>query len=107
MNNRSSRNPALLVVFLILTVLMAVLFMPGLNSNVSEGFQHLTSTQVPVDQQTQIIYDAITCSKSIDILAMLLLGFGFLMVFTRKHEFTTLTATMVAVSVSIPVYMII
>ena len=107
MNNKSSRNPVLLAVFLAITVLMAVLFMPGINSNVSEGFHHLTSTDLPVDQQTQIIYDAITCSKSIDILAMLLLGFGFLMVFTRKHEFTTLTATMIAVSISIPVYMII
>ena len=50
MHNKSSRNPVLLVVFLILTVLMAVLFMPGINSNVAEGFHHLTSTDLPVDQ---------------------------------------------------------
>jgi ammonium transporter Rh len=42
--------------------------------------------------------------RAIHIMAMLLLGFGFLMVFVRKYGRSALTATFLLVSVSIPAY---
>ena len=42
--------------------------------------------------------------RAIHIMAMLVLGFGFLMVFVRKYGRSTLTATYLLVSVSIPLY---
>ena len=44
------------------------------------------------------IYDTLKYEKSIDILAMLLLGFGFLMVFVRKHGFGSILAEFAAAS---------
>ncbi len=45
--------------------------------------------------------------RAIHVLAMLLLGFGFLMVFVRKYGRSALTATFLLVSVGIPVYVMI
>ena len=42
--------------------------------------------------------------RAIHIMAMLLLGFGFLMVFVRKYGRSAITATFLLVSVSIPAY---
>ncbi len=53
------------------------------------------------------IYDSLKYEKSIHILAMLLVGFGFLMVFVRKHGFSSITATFLVVSVALPLYMLI
>jgi ammonium transporter Rh len=44
-------------------------------------------------------------NRAIHIMAMLLLGFGFLMVFVRKYGRSALTATFLLVSVAIPVYL--
>ena len=46
-------------------------------------------------------------TRSIHILAMLLLGFGFLMVFVRRYGYSSITATYLAVSVAIPYYFLI
>ena len=43
--------------------------------------------------------------RAIHIMAMLLIGFGFLMVFIRKYGRSALTATFLLVSVSLPLYM--
>ena len=43
--------------------------------------------------------------RSIHIMAMLLLGFGFLMVFLKRYGRSALTATFLLVSVAIPLYM--
>ncbi|MDR0518819.1 MAG: ammonium transporter [Clostridiales Family XIII bacterium] len=43
---------------------------------------------------------------SIGILAMLLLGFGFLMVFVKKNGFSALTGTYLVVAGTLPVYML-
>lgn len=43
--------------------------------------------------------------RAIHIMAMLLIGFGFLMVFVRKYGRSALTATFLLVSVSLPMYM--
>ncbi|MBF0314493.1 MAG: ammonium transporter [Oligoflexia bacterium] len=51
--------------------------------------------------------DSFKYEKSIHILAMLLVGFGFLMVFVRKHGYGSITATFLVVSVAIPLYMMI
>lgn len=42
--------------------------------------------------------------RAIHVMAMLLLGFGFLMVFVRKYGRSALTATYLLVSISIPLY---
>ncbi len=42
--------------------------------------------------------------RAIHIMAMLIVGFGFLMVFVKKYGRSTLTATYLLVSVSIPLY---
>ncbi len=42
--------------------------------------------------------------NSIHIMAMLLVGFGFLMVFVKKYGRSAITATFLLVSVSIPLY---
>lgn len=46
-------------------------------------------------------------SRSIHILAMLLLGFGFLMVFVRRYGYGAITATYLVVSMAIPLYFLI
>jgi len=43
--------------------------------------------------------------RSIHIMAMLLIGFGFLMVFVKKYGRSALTATFLLVSVSLPTYL--
>ncbi|MCX6162264.1 MAG: ammonium transporter, partial [Ignavibacteriae bacterium] len=43
--------------------------------------------------------------RAIHIMAMLLIGFGFLMVFIRKYGRSALTATFLLVSISLPIYM--
>lgn len=45
-------------------------------------------------------------NKAIHIMVMLLIGFGFLMVFVRKYGRSALTATFLLVSISLPAYMI-
>jgi len=45
-------------------------------------------------------------NKAIHIMAMLLLGFGFLMVFVRKYGRSALTATFLLVSVALPLYIV-
>jgi len=45
-------------------------------------------------------------NRAIHIMAMLLIGFGFLMVFVRKYGRSALTATFLLVSISLPVYML-
>lgn len=105
---QTKRKAGLLIVFLLITVAMAVAFLPSVNGNVAEGLGSITAIDTDsLDGATRTIFDSISYARSIHILAMLLLGFGFLMVFLRGHEFTTLTATFLAVSISIPVYLLV
>ncbi len=105
---RSNRNVGLLIVFLLITVAMAVAFFPAVNQNVDEGLRSITAIDTDgMDNATRTIFDSITYARSIHILAMLLVGFGFLMAFLRGHEFTSLTATFLAVAIAIPVYMLV
>ncbi|MCC7211774.1 MAG: ammonium transporter [Candidatus Brocadia sp.] len=43
--------------------------------------------------------------KAIHVMAMLMVGFGFLMVFVKRYGYGAVTATYIAVSVAIPYYM--
>ena len=45
-------------------------------------------------------------NRAIHIMAMLLVGFGFLMVFVKKYGRSAITATYLLVSVAIPLYLL-
>jgi len=62
----------------------------------AQGSDHAISSILEVQQY----------ERAIHIMAMLLLGFGFLMVFVRKYGRSTLTATFLLVSTSIPLYFV-
>jgi ammonium transporter Rh len=53
------------------------------------------------------ILDVQKYNRSIHIMAMLLVGFGFLMVFVRKYGRSAATATYLLVSVAIPMYFLV
>ncbi len=58
-------------------------------------------------QKTEIssILEVQQYNRAIHIMAMLLIGFGFLMVFVKKYGRSAITATFLLVSVSIPMYL--
>jgi len=60
-------------------------------------------------QKTNIstIFEIQQYNRAIHIMAMLLIGFGFLMVFIKKYGRSALTATFLLVSISIPLYFLI
>lgn len=43
-------------------------------------------------------------NRAMHIMAMLMIGFGFLMVFVRRHGYSSVTATYILVSIAIPLY---
>ena len=50
------------------------------------------------------VIDVLKYFRALHIMAMLLLGFGFLMVFVKKYGRSAITATYLLVSISIPLY---
>ncbi|OGX14194.1 MAG: ammonium transporter [Omnitrophica bacterium RIFOXYB12_FULL_50_7] len=50
------------------------------------------------------VEDVQKCDRALHVMAMLLVGFGFLMVFVKKYGRSALTATFLLVSVAIPLY---
>ena len=105
---QTKRKASLLIVFLLITVAMAVAFFPSVNSNVAEGLSSITAIdESSLDGATQTIFDSISYARSFHLLALLLVGFGVLLVFLRGHEFTSLTATFLAVSIAVPVYLLV
>ncbi len=106
----NSRNTAFLIVIFIFFIAVAIAFIPAVNENIAEGMKQITGQSVDsasMDYETGTIFDTLRYNRSIHILAMLLLGFGFLMVVVRGHGYSSITATLLAVSISIPVYMLI
>ena len=106
----SSRNVVFLVVIFIFFVAVAIAFIPAVNENIAEGMKQITGQSIDsgsMDYETGTIFDTLRYNRSIHILAMLLLGFGFLMVVIRGHGYSSITATLLAVSISIPIYMLI
>lgn len=53
------------------------------------------------------VVDVQMYNRSIHIMAMLLVGFGFLMVFVKKYGLSAVTATYLLVSTAIPLYMLV
>ena len=67
---------------------------------VFNGFaQEVTRTDI------NSILDVQMYNRAIHIMAMLLIGFGFLMVFVKKYGRSAITATFLLVSVSLPLYL--
>ena len=67
----------------------------------------VTFAQETIKSNPQSILEVQQYERSIHIMAMLVVGFGFLMVFVKKYGRSALTATFLLVSISIPVYFLI
>ncbi len=75
----------------------------------SETGKYASSITIQTDEKTVpdnlvSLVDVQKYNRSIHIMAMLLVGFGFLMVFVKKYGRSAVTATYLLVSVAIPVY---
>ena len=109
-SNGSSKNTIFLIVAFIFFIAVAVAFCPAVNENIAEGMKQITGQSIDtgsMSYEARTIFDTLCYNRSIHILAMLLLGFGFLMVVVRGHGYSSITATLLAVSIAIPVYMLI
>ena len=73
--------------WLIVTLIVVILF--------------LASTEVCLAQDNSIL-DVLKYDRAIQIMAMLLVGFGFLMVFLRRYGRSALTATFLLVAAALP-----
>jgi ammonium transporter Rh len=82
------------IIFLIISIVIGIAMIPQLNEYGTES--------VMTAAENEFMYE-----KSIHILVMLLIGFGFLMVFVRKYGYTSVTATYLAVALSLPLYMLV
>ena len=80
-----------------LAMLVTLTVLPFLSFAAEEASNTLASGVID-DQQY---------NRAIHIMAMLLIGFGFLMVFVRKYGRSALTATFLLVSTSLPLYMLV
>jgi len=103
-------NKNLLLLFLLIFICAALVLVPSLNHNVATGISAInaeSSQSAGLTSQFSTIYDTMKYERSIHILAMLLVGFGFLMVFVRNHGYSSITATFLVVSIAIPMYVII
>jgi ammonium transporter Rh len=104
---KTTVNKGLLILLMLLFIGAALVLIPSINHNVSTGISAINSQGGQVNQdsiQYSTIFDTLKYERSIHILAMLLVGFGFLMVFVRHHGYSSLTATLLVVSVAIPMY---
>jgi len=81
-------------IFLIISIAIGVAMIPQLNKYGTEVAM--------VAAENEFMYE-----KAIHILVMLLMGFGFLMVFVKKYGYTSITATYLVVALSLPLYMLI
>ncbi len=79
-------------VFLVISIIIGIALVPQLNKYGNAG------AMSPLENQ--FMYE-----KSIHVLVMLLIGFGFLMVFAKKYGYTSVTATFLLVALSLPLYM--
>ena len=93
MKREQGRLKTWAVIFLIISVLIGIAMFPQLNNYAKESAM--------AGSENQFMY-----GKSIDVLVMLLIGFGFIMVFVRKYGYTSITATYLLVALSLPLYML-
>src|SRR4030067_876500 len=80
--------------FLAISIIIGIALVPQLNRYGQVGGMTVS--------ENEFMYE-----KSINILVMLMVGFGFLMVFVRKYGYTSITATYLAVALSLPLYMLV
>jgi ammonium transporter Rh len=81
-------------IILIVSIIIGIALLPQLN-------KHANISELSI-AENEFMYD-----KSIDILVMLLIGFGFLMVFVKKYGYTSITGTFLLVALSLPLYMLV
>jgi ammonium transporter Rh len=75
---------------------LAILLFASVASGYAQEIQHSEISSILEVQQY---------NRAIHIMAMLLIGFGFLMVFVKKYGRSAITATFLLVSVSVPMYL--
>lgn len=83
----------LAAIFLVISIFIGIALVPQLNK-----YGNLSSM---TSSENEFMYE-----KSIDVMVMLLIGFGFLMVFVKKYGYTSVTATYLLVALSLPLYML-
>lgn len=106
----TTSSKGLLIFFLLAAIGIALAFVPAMNENVATGIATVNAAGTQTAEMASeygTIFETLKYNRSIHILAMLLVGFGFLMVFVRKHGFSSITATFLVVSIAIPMYMMI
>lgn len=105
-----NKHTLLLLVLLMIFIASALFLLPSFNHNVAASVSTINAKSSLVSQtssQFNTIFDTLKYQRSINVLAMLLVGFGFLMVFVRDHGYSSITATFLVVSIAIPMYVII
>lgn len=85
--------------FLKIFLILAILFLLAGIGNAIE-LDQTESDQTELDH----VVDVQKYNRAIHIMAMLLVGFGFLMVFVKKYGRSAITATYLLVSIAIPLY---
>jgi len=90
---RFKSNKKWAALFLLISVLIGIALIPQLNKYAQPGAM--------TPSENQFMYE-----KSVDIMVMLLIGFGFLMVFVKKYGYTSVTATFLLVALTLPLYML-
>jgi len=91
----------------VLPLIFLFLAVSSMGAIAQESAANSTTELVSSTDMTQTIKsltDGQKYDRAIHIMAMLLVGFGFLMVFVRKYGRSAITATFLLVSVSIPTY---
>jgi ammonium transporter Rh len=81
-------------VFLVIAIIVGIALVPEINK-----YANVVS---PSRSENAFMYE-----KSMDVLVMLLIGFGFLMVFVKKYGFSSVTATFLLVALSLPLYLLV
>ena len=109
LKTQTDPNRKLLLIFLLFTAVIALGFIPAVNHNVAAGMHGILnkSSGSALSGDISVVFDTLKYERSIQILAMLLVGFGFLMVFVRNHGYSSITATFLVVSIALPLYMLI
>ncbi|MGI6737665.1 MAG: hypothetical protein ACOX41_10275 [Anaerovoracaceae bacterium] len=98
-----------LILIIILCIVAGILLCAHVNPNVARTMEELSHSHLSMESmtgETHTIFETLQYNRSIHVLAMLLLGFGFLMVVVRGQGFSAITATLLVTSISIPVYLI-
>jgi ammonium transporter Rh len=100
------RHNSMAVALFISTALILICAQGLLASQTEQSASSLTAQtgEKTVSGDLVSLVDVQKYNRSIHIMAMLLVGFGFLMVFVKKYGRSAVTATYLLVSVAIPVY---